>query len=83
MLTAFKLFSSHAILRSFVSYFFYDFRPRLGSALPKILACGLLFFILASIEGCFRAFSVSIDLFIGHCCGLVEAISYYIDCSCI
>ena len=46
--------------------FFYGCRPRLGSALPKILACGLLFFVLASIEGCFRAFSVSIQTCMPH-----------------
>jgi len=45
------------ILVIIVSMGFGIVKPRLGSALPKILACGLLFFILASIEGCFRAFS--------------------------
>eukprot|EP00112_Aurelia_sp_Birch-Aquarium-sp1_P026028 Seg898.6 transcript_id=Seg898.6/GoldUCD/mRNA.D3Y31 product="Transmembrane protein 87A" protein_id=Seg898.6/GoldUCD/D3Y31 len=45
------------ILVIIVSMGFGIVKPRLGSALPKILACGLLFFILASIEGCFRALS--------------------------
>lgn len=45
------------ILVIIVSMGFGIVKPRLGSALPKILACGLLFFVLASIEGCFRAFS--------------------------
>ncbi|XP_065051994.1 transmembrane protein 87A-like [Rhopilema esculentum] len=45
------------ILVIIVSMGFGIVKPRLGSALPKILACGLLFFILATVEGCFRALS--------------------------
>lgn len=30
------------------------FRPRLGQTLNKVLAAGILYFILASIEGCVR-----------------------------
>eukprot|EP00794_Sanderia_malayensis_P017406 gene17406-19149_t len=45
------------ILVIIVSMGFGIVKPRLGAALPKVLAAGLLFFILASVEGCLRALS--------------------------
>ena len=36
-------------------------RPRLGTALHRVLGVGGLYFILAAIEGCFRSLHVSTD----------------------
>ena len=37
------------------------YRPRLGTALHRVLGVGGLYFILAAIEGCFRSLHVSTD----------------------
>ena len=34
-------------------------RPRLGTALHRVLGVGGLYFVLAAIEGCFRSLHVS------------------------
>lgn len=51
---------------SFASYltscFSFYCRPRLGTTLHRVLGVGALYFILATIEGCFRSLHVSLFL---------------------
>jgi D-alanyl-lipoteichoic acid acyltransferase DltB (MBOAT superfamily) len=62
---------------SLIDFLILCLRPRLGPTLQKVVAVGVLYFILAAIDGTFRIVAVSLILCI--CLNAIECLNCLIE----